>query len=772
MRSGRNDRSISPAEIRFYDDYRPLLGAGDYTLQIDQQIDSTDAAHPLSKSVSTNQPFFVAAPRFALADAEVLQRFPPPNGNGIFADNLPHIVLMERALPWERSLPGGGSAPWLALLVFTEDEIVRPAGQSDNSALANATLLGTYPVAELLNPKNTDTLGPAVTPQTLDEASCRAIDVTTEVFKRVTPRLNELAFLAHARQVDVANKTTALASTDGWFSVVIANRFPAANAEGIRNIVHLVSLEGFAPYLVDNPTWPAGKTKVRLAALASWSFTARQRGGNFRSLMENLVAGQQPGGDGLRLQLPVATASVPPGPAADLAKKALGQGYAALQYQTRAGDRGFAWYHGPFVPHPVAPLAAGTHPFASSAAATVYEETTGTFDLSYAAAWEIGRLLALSDRAYAENQQRSRRTVRRMANLLRERTRWQEGQQAFLKSGESDSSSLDDLLDPQHVSRSITDWLADTAAEHLPREGVAAVAPGEPPAPKLRTGEGVTAVAQVQKLLERRDVKSLLERRTAAAMASGGPLRGVAGWLGELRLLNRVPFAHLVPHAQMLPAESIRFFYVDPNYLDAMCDGAQSVGVQSSRDAMEQQVVRGAIREEAVREGARFRAKVTNTPLNANAQPGDPVAGVLLRSSVVSGWPGLEIKAFATADRGAPIDPVRIDQIGDDVLLALYPRVPAWIEIDEPKESLAFGTDSARNIDLRKISGADIGKVIKRVELASRYVRADAPRVIKVDEWQKFLAGQIAASPWGPAAFALQMVRAPLRMIFQNGKSA
>ena len=771
MRSGRNDRSISPGEIRFYDNYRPLLGAGDYTLEAEQQIDSTDSARPLSKSAKMRQPFSVAAPRFALADAEVLQRFPPSNANGVFARNLPHIVLLERALPWERSLTADGMTPWLALLVFTEDEIVRPAGQSDNSALANATLFGTYPVAELLKPKNADTLGPAVTSQTLDEATCRAIDVTTEVFTRVTPRRNELAFLAHARQVNVENKATTLAGSDGWFSVVIANRFPMASEGGVRNIVHLVSLEGFAQYLDDRPAWPAGITKVRLAALASWSFTARERGGNFRSLMENLVKGQQEGGDGLRLQLPAATASVPPGPAGDLAKKALGQGYAALLYQTRAGDCGFAWYHGPFVPHPVAPLPAGMHPFASSAAATVYDEATGTFDLSYAAAWEIGRLLALSDRAYAENQQRSRRTVRLMANLLRERTRWQEGPRAFLQSGEHDSSSLDELLDPQHVSRLVTEWLASTAAEHLPREGVGAVAPAEPPASKLRAAEEGTAVAQVQRLLERRDVKSLLERRTAAAMASSGSLRGVAGWLGELRLLNRVPFAHLVPHALMLPAESIRFFYVDPNYLDAMCDGAQSVGVQSSRDAMEQQVVRGAIREEAIREGGRFRARVTNAPMNANAQPGDPVAGVLLRSSVVSGWPGLEIKAFATADRGAPIDPVRIDPIGDDVLLALFPRVPAWIEIEEPKESLAFGVDDASNVSLRWINGRDIGKVIRPVALAPQYLRAS--RVINIDMWQKFLATQIApAAPWGAAAFALQMVRAPLRMIFQNGKSA
>jgi hypothetical protein len=376
-------------------------------------------------------------------------------------------------------------------------------------------------------------------------------------------------------------------------------------------------------------------------------------------------------------------------------------------------------------------------------------------------------LLALSDRAYAENQQRARKSIRSTANLIRERTRWQAGHRLLAASNADD---LEELLDPQHVSRSVAEWLGDAAAGHLPRAGVAAMAPPENAAPMLRANADQTAVAQVQGLLGRADVQTLLARRIAAA-ASDGPMRSVVSWLGSLRLLHGVPFAYLVPHANMLPAESVRFFYVDPNFLDAMCDGAQSVGVQSSRDAMEQRIVRGAIRDEAIRRGAQLRATKTNAPVNENAQAGDPVAGVLLRSSVVSGWPGLEIKAFATADRSSPIDPVRIDPVGDDVILALYPRVPAWIEIDEPKEGLAFGVATGKLVDLRRISG-DVGKKFGNETLAEKYLR-DSSRVVKVDDWQQFLKTKFTPpTGWGPAAFALQMVRAPQQMIFQNGGRA
>ncbi len=44
----------------------------------------------------------------------------------------------------------------------------------------------------------------------------------------------------------------------------------------------------------------------------------------------------------------------------------------------------------------------------------------------------------------------------------------------------------------------------------------------------------------------------------------------VVRFLARLRLLEGVPFNYLVPDATMLPLESIRFFYVDRNWLDAL----------------------------------------------------------------------------------------------------------------------------------------------------------------------------------------------------------
>ena len=56
-------------------------------------------------------------------------------------------------------------------------------------------------------------------------------------------------------------------------------------------------------------------------------------------------------------------------------------------------------------------------------------------------------------------------------------------------------------------------------------------------------------------------------------------LAPVTGWLAKLYLLYGVPFNTLVPDHRMLPMESVRFFYIDENWLTALLNGALSIGV-------------------------------------------------------------------------------------------------------------------------------------------------------------------------------------------------
>ena len=197
-------------------------------------------------------------------------------------------------------------------------------------------------------------------------------------------------------------------------------------------------------------------------------------------------------------------------------------------------------------------------------------------------------------------------------------------------------------------------------------------------------------------------------------------------------------------------------------------------------------MVRGVVRDASVRRAHGHRARTilrqaTPEALPEGVQPGDPVAGLLLRLAVVSGWPGLEVKAYAVSAGGqtasGPIPLLRMDRLAPDVLLCLFGQVPAWVEFDEPKEGLAFGVEDSKDgtgsgvVNLRYLddSNGDIGATSGTlVPLAASFLRDAATNVLDVAAWQgqllKAYQGLGRPAPaWGPAAFAVQMVRARSR---------
>ena len=69
-------------------------------------------------------------------------------------------------------------------------------------------------------------------------------------------------------------------------------------------------------------------------------------------------------------------------------------------------------------------------------------------------------------------------------------------------------------------------------------------------------------------------------------------------FLARLRLLNGVPFSYLVPDADLLPIESIRFFYVDRAWTDALVQGALSVGTITTADRAQLDAVYPYVRDD------------------------------------------------------------------------------------------------------------------------------------------------------------------------------
>jgi hypothetical protein len=125
---------------------------------------------------------------------------------------------------------------------------------------------------------------------------------------------------------------------------------------------------------------------LRFPVLAHWSFTTSE-GATFETLMEDLDVG-------LLGTRPAPPAAAPP---TDTGPEVIETGHIGLDLRSRRGDATRAWYRGPFVPCPTfrdQPNQA--HPLAHSADQLRRVVPDGREDLSLAAAFEIGRLLALS----------------------------------------------------------------------------------------------------------------------------------------------------------------------------------------------------------------------------------------------------------------------------------------------------------------------------------------------------------------------------------------
>src|ERR1051326_7452415 len=182
-------------------------------------------------------------------------------------------------------------------------------------------------------------------------------------------------------------------------------------------------------------------------------------------------------------------------------------------------------------------------------------------------------------------------------------------------------------------------------------------------------------------------------------------------FLAHLRLLVGVPFDYLVPDSQLLPDESIRFFYVDRSWTDRLVDGAVSVGKIGTREQAHHQAQSPVVQQQLdvserivriLQRGLRDfpGAKSDN---DRNAKPADVTTGFLLRSAAVSGWPHMDVRAFLhTVEPG--VDPKDIDEsivvplmrlgrLSPSVLIAFFQGIPELVWCEEPHHNVQFGVE-------------------------------------------------------------------------------
>jgi hypothetical protein len=768
-----NPQTLQPGEIRFVDNYIPLLEADSYTIQVEQNLVGA-GAHPVNAVFSEKQEFLVSGPRFRLDPADIQQKYPPPNSRGEFQYDLPHIVLTKRTLPWERCIfdpPYGDmerAVPWMALILLDPKEILPPTvGTNKDSQTVDPTGLTTIPVNTLQT--HEEDLDP--------QETCQVFDIKWETFEAVVPKPEDLKFLAHCREVPMESKVIPGMGQHGvlpsagigtaWYSIVVGGRFPIPPPDGagtgVLNVVHLVSLEGLAGYIDGTETFP-NDTRIRLVSLASWVFTCLpERDESFSELMVGLV---RDGQESINFRLPVQP--VGSDEAAKYAAGMLSAGYVPRSYQTRQGEKTFAWYRGPFTPQRLPPLPSERHPFTSSAQAIIYDPEHGLFDLSYAGAWEIGRLMALADQRFGIHLLKQRRNAHRRTDLLQARMGFENLQTSLPQA--RGGNPYDGLLEDNLVSASFMRHLVSDFA----REVEPAIftlndqQPSQAGSQEKPTSNAFSVLAGYQ---QQDSVQQFIQESGAE------DLEPVCDWLAQLYLLYGVPFYHLVADERLLPPESIRFFYLDPNWLEVLLDGALSIGMHSSRDTVYQTQVQDKTIAQVLKRVQTMRARLLGKQTEADESPSsDPMAGLLLRSAAVMGWPGMEVRAYSCPSSSQPSEEIgllRMDRLSEDVLFCLFPKVPKRIEFNEPKEGLHFGLQMINDtgeITLRFVSGPETtGK--PNPQAGKLVVRWDDHRRLDIENLVKEMKNRLGLGEddaFGPAAFALQMVKEPQQMVFET----
>ncbi|MFE0042482.1 hypothetical protein [Streptomyces albireticuli] len=774
---------------QFLDALVPRLTAGRYTLTAHQSLtkggDHVDEGYLPTPDAPVTQHIEVRAPRFTVEPEWIHGAYPPPGATGTYDDVLPHLTLERPTLPWERQEGKdgkGGVLPWLALLVFGEGELPGDPhclGHTDQrtvAELSDPAARSADDPADVVLPafdQGTDPIGDDEKKQV-----CRTVLVPAAVFHAVAPAEDELPLLTHVRRVDKRHQGVTLTEDRieaGDYAVAVANRLPGA--AGGRYVAHLVSLEGWRSRLPDGTeaaetcTGPA--ERLRLVSLWSWAFESlADHAPGFAALTEHFVDTQGDQGTDLLLRVPVGDRPLSGAEQREVADR-LRAGYLPLSCRTESGRATFGWYRGPLVAAPV-PARTDRERRRCAAEALIHLEEYGVFDVSLATAFTAGRGVAFADHQFAATLLRLRGKVRKLAERA-----LNEPAHPVAPGAPDDGTATGARARLAHL---VTNGLG----EHLheihrrpvrPAPGtsrtVAATAPAPvtpvPSATRLPEIAGITARRLRTDTPLRERLSAALDTLTGADQDED--LTAVQEWLTRLRSLEGVPFAHLVPDARMLPAESLRFFHVDADWTATLLEGALSVGLAHSFDLAADDLLFGP----------QGRAPLPG--------PQGPVTGLLLRSQLVSGWPALEIRPYAaprTTGGESALPVLRRAALAEDVLLVVVDGVPGRVEIAEPQQGVHFGIDEPDDgggddpvddgvIRLRSLTGRIgeelPGKLFPATPGLRPYLRAPGDngpdRVLRTAKLANGLQGALGLEkPLTPGQFALQMINAAQRRTF------
>jgi len=619
--------------IQFIQYHKPGISSGDYRVDISQEIKSKKIT--CNNQYSDRREFTVQGPRFSLSADDIRSMYPPNQSQGIHRATLPHITFNRSTLPWEREIWKEGSSgdvktvTWLALLTVLQSEIDR--GDIEASIVISAEELSKDPHLNI-NLESTQ----------LPDDKVTVVGIRRSLVEHIVPTAQELSCLAHIRNPKGTHDNEIR-------STLVGNRLAADDDTAF---IYLVSMEN--RYNNDGTFFISDKIQptdtVRFVCLKQWEYTSQHESHDFGALLKALKGP-------ITLKLPTTPKNRPQ------AKK-IDQSFVPMAHTTRQGQSTVSWYR--------SPLIAGDHTskinqttVRSADQLLRFDTTTNMLDTTYAAAWQLGQIMALNDMQFSE---RLFQWKRQNMHQIQQEIQFDEASHLFVQTRAKDRVG----------SLPYTEF--------------------------------------------------------------------IQSWFKELALLNNVPFQYLVPYEDMLPVESIRFFQVDPIWIECLLDGAFSMGRVIKTDAENDQ-------EQSICH-----------------HPFPNMSGFLLRSFVVRGWPDLIIEGKDSA--GNALNIIRKVNLSEDLLMVLFDQEIKEVSIRTKPETLHFGFKDDGKKLTKELKGSD-GKEIKEKQGAKQvnkvisleddnYWKSRENRVIDILK----ICDASDISPFDSAHFALQMMEGSDKIVF------
>jgi hypothetical protein len=183
-------------------------------------------------------------------------------------------------------------------------------------------------------------------------------------------------------------------------------------------------------------------------------------------------------------------------------------------------------------------------------------------------------------------------------------------------------------------------------------------------------------------------------------------------WLLDIRLLRHLPVVYLVPDSALLPTESIRFFYVDPTWVDRVIDGVFSAANTGTVDSVYDYSLLSGVRNLLDSELAKLAAAAVP---GSNWTPAAGITGMLIRSELASRWPDMIVECWADETMTKPMPVLRSEPVSKDIYIALFAGQPQMVTVREPFTGVRFGVEpqvpdsqTLYKVDARKLDGTNI----------------------------------------------------------------